>query len=172
MKEEEFIGFIGKLPKAALADLRRFSQPHKAIPHLEGRLHPLHPKRKEIYYLLARIMATTGFEYISQKGNLGNHVASLWQKDQSPSLEKRFLILVDADEHQLPSRLLAMLSLLGSKGVAINYPQLLKDLQFFHHPSGLTKKLWLQSFYQQASGNPQTPQETQDALDTQQDQKE
>lgn len=80
--------------------------------------------------------------------NLSSAVAELYaRRDQSPSIEHRFIALLDADEEQLPHRLRQMVALLQGERIHIHWVQLLKDLLAWTHDRRYVQQRWAREFY-------------------------
>lgn len=131
----------------------------EVIPVVEGFLGRIQDEREDhrermVYYLVAGLWATTvssseleqfrkkpeeepevsqSEESDVSKGyrrTLGHAIAQLYlARDQSKSIEQRFIALLDADEEQLPYRIRQMVRLLKSEeGIPIYWSELLRDL--------------------------------------------
>ena len=118
-----------------------------AFPYVEIRLgaNDNHWKRT-VYYLVAGLWAQHWKESSSTGQNLSTACGSLYiEKDRSPSVEGRFIALLDADEGQLTHRLRQMVSLL--KDYSIDFDALLKDLLSWTHPDKFVQIRWAKAFY-------------------------
>lgn len=157
-KVEEFIGQLNKLveaeDRAALARLRHSLafEPGEyvhAFPLVERFTIGLPNERRKLYFLVAGLFATHPETNPDPRENLGRTLKRLYlAQDESPSVEKRFLALLEADNDQLPEHLRHLVNLLRSKGFAVNWEQLLQDLISRQYDSDQTKKKWAQGFYQ------------------------
>jgi CRISPR type I-E-associated protein CasB/Cse2 len=71
----------------------------------------------------------------------------------SDSIKRRFHILLDSDydpftgDGDLPYRLRQMVRYAASKGVGVDWPQLLVDIKFWNHPEKHSQKRWARSFF-------------------------
>ena len=84
------------------------------------------------------------------------------EKEQSPSIERRFITLLDSDRDQLPHRLRQMLALL--KEYPIDFQTLLRDLGNWNSNLKKIQYKWAQDFYRDAQDDAETeltPQEDQ-----------
>lgn len=66
-------------------------------------------------------------------------------QDQSPSVERRFITLLDSDRDQLPYRLRQMIGLL--KEYPLDFEVLIKDLLSWTHEKKWVQNKWAQDFY-------------------------
>lgn len=156
-KVEEFIGQLQKLveseDRAALARLRHSLafEPGEyvhAFPLVERFTINIGAERRRLYFLVAGLFAlhpeTTG----DPKENIGRTLKRLYVKrDESPSIEKRFLTLLESDDDQLSEQLRHLVSLIRSEGLAVNWGQLLQDLIKRQDDESEIKKQWAQGFY-------------------------
>lgn len=156
-KIEEFIGQLQKLveaeDRAALARLRHSLafEPGEyvhAFPLVERFTINLGAERRKLYFLVAGLFATHPETSHDPKENIGRTLKRLYvAQDESPSIEKRFLALLEADDDQLPEHLRHLVHLLRSKGFAVNWEKLLQDLISRQYDEDKTKKEWAQGFY-------------------------
>lgn len=82
-------------------------------------------------------------------GNLGGSLAAI--KDPSDSLEKRFVGALDCHRDDLSEHLRHLVTLLRSKAVAVDWRQLLRDVQGWDHESRYVQRQWAKSFWGQRS---------------------
>ena len=69
--------------------------------------------------------------------------------EKSSSIEKRFTTLLDADaDDELRWRLRSALTLVASKGLALDWPCLLKDLLQWHYPGRRVQIRWARTFWE------------------------
>lgn len=156
-KVKDFIGHLEKLvgqeDRATLARLRHSLafEPGEyvhAFPFVERFTIDLREERRKLYFLVAGLFATHPESSKDPKENLGRTLKRLYvAQDESPSTEKRFLALLEADDDQLPEHLRHLVNLLKAKGFAVNWERLLQDLINRHYDQDETKKRWAQSFY-------------------------
>lgn len=86
---------------------------------------------------------------------LGHAIWELYlRRDMPPSIEARFIALLDADDEQLPDRLRQTLSLLRAEGVSVPWAQLLGDLLAWNHPDRYVQRRWARAFYQRTAPQP------------------
>ncbi|EKD25938.1 MAG: CRISPR-ssociated protein, Cas2 [uncultured bacterium] len=120
-----------------------------AFPYVEYRLTSTDGNwKRTVYYLVAGLWALNWRENqgVAQQ-SLPEACRMLYDgKDKSPSIEKRFIALLDVDETQLAHRLRQMISLL--KDYAIDFNLLLEDLLSWKHPDKFVQIKWAKIFYQ------------------------
>ncbi|MEZ6043686.1 MAG: type I-E CRISPR-associated protein Cse2/CasB [Planctomycetaceae bacterium] len=63
------------------------------------------------------------------------------------AVERRFYALLDSDEEDLPKRLRYAIALLKSKGVPLDWAQLLADVTNWNRPSRSVQKRWSMDFW-------------------------
>lgn len=174
-KVEEFIAQLTKLveqdDRAALARLRHSLafEPGEyvhAFPLIERFTVGLPGERRKLYYLVAGLFASHPENNPDPRENLGRTLKRLYvAQDESPSVEKRFLALLEADDGQLPEHLRHLVNLLKSKGLAVNWEQLLRDLIQRQYDPERVKKEWAQGFYRPINGEAaETPDNSQEAV--------
>ncbi|MDQ3062209.1 MAG: type I-E CRISPR-associated protein Cse2/CasB [Acidobacteriota bacterium] len=158
-EKSEFIKELEKLAKrkdrAALAHLRsglrrKDSRSTEMYPVI-GRF--LSEKTNRSYENAVFIVAALFAYYPDAKTNAGNLGASLRQlKDDSDSIEKRFVALLNAEADELPDYLRQIIGLLKSKEIPVNWQQLFKDVQYWETTDETSKresvqKRWARSFW-------------------------
>ena len=67
--------------------------------------------------------------------------------ERNPSLEKRFVGLLNSNEEDLPNHLRQIISLLKSKEIPINWLRLLKDTQGWSHDEKYVQRNWAKEFW-------------------------
>jgi len=164
--DESFIAYLESIVKrddrAILAHFRRGlgKEPGTAMemfPYLARFTQNFYRSDENAYFLVASLfgMYPTFSWKADEKGqnNLGKSLSFL--KDQSDSIEKRFVALLNADEEDLPNHLRQIISLLKSKEAPINWLQLLKDIKFWSSENRRVQRNWANGFW----GNPNTNEE-------------
>ena len=102
--------------------------------------------RRTIYYLVAGLWALNSQDNPGYRQSLPSACGMLYiSNDKAPSIEKRFIALLDADEGQLSYRLRQMVALL--KDFSINFDELLNDLVSWNHPEKFIQVKWAKTFY-------------------------
>lgn len=152
--ENSFIKYLMKLKKdknrAALAHLRRgLGKPAgtatEMYPYI-GNFFPKVPNRK---YEDALFLIGSLFGFYSDakmtSGNFGDSMASI--KDESGSIEKRFVALLNSNYDDLHQHLRQAVGLLKSKEKPINWEQLFKDLLAWENDSKNVQYRWARGFW-------------------------
>ncbi|MFN3392457.1 MAG: type I-E CRISPR-associated protein Cse2/CasB [Meiothermus ruber] len=96
---------------------------------------------------------------------LGHAVAQLYlAREQSKSIEQRFIALLDADEEQLPYRLRQMVRLIKSQeGIRIYWSELLRDLLAWNRERKPVQQKWARAFYRTVAQEETISMEGEDA---------
>lgn len=121
-----------------------------AFPYVEHRLKGDDGEwKRKVYYLVAGLWA---MHWRDRGGGIEQSLANAcrilyWTNDQSPSIERRFIALIDADSEQLPHRLRQMVALL--KEYEIDFNNLSNDLLSWNDPNKFIKIRWAKEFYNQ-----------------------
>lgn len=156
-EKDRFIKYLETLVKrkdrAALANLRRgLGKPPKTAMEMYPYLGQfLSHETKHNYENAIFIVAALFAYYPDAKSTSGNLGASLRQlKDESDSIEKRFVALLNAEVDELPNYLRQIIGLLKSKEIAVNWEQLFKDVRFWDSEKSRVREKWARSFW----GNP------------------
>lgn len=107
--------------------------------------------KRKVYYLVAGLWA---MHWQDRDGGVGQSLANACRmlysaNDQSPSIERRFIALIDADSEQLTYRLRQMVALL--KEYEIDFNNLSKDLLSWNHPDKFVQINWAKEFYRNSS---------------------
>ncbi|MBS3934088.1 MAG: type I-E CRISPR-associated protein Cse2/CasB [Truepera sp.] len=154
----------------------------EVIPVVEGFLGRIQDEREDrwerlVYYLVAGLWATTvsssELEQLHQQSEeeaeptqteekpveagyrrtLGHAIAQLYlARNQSRSIEQRFIALLDADEEQLPYRLRQMMQLVKTEdGIRIYWSELLRDLLAWNRERKPVQQKWARAFYRTVS---------------------
>jgi CRISPR system Cascade subunit CasB len=156
-EKDRFIRYLESLAKrqdrAAFAHLRRgLGKPPKAsmemYPYLGQFLSAdsdgKNNRRENAVFIVAALFAY----YPDAKTNAGNLGASLRQlKDESDSIEKRFIALLNAEAEELPDYLRQIIGLLKSKDVAVNWQKLFENVQFWSNDNRRVQNDWARSFW-------------------------
>ncbi|MCA9467005.1 MAG: type I-E CRISPR-associated protein Cse2/CasB [Nitrospira sp.] len=103
--------------------------------------------RREMHYLVAGLWATHWREgRVGQPLRIGQACQNLYAaKDRSPSIEGRFITLLESDQGQLPYRMRQMVALL--KEYPIDFEALLTGLLYWNDDQKLTQNKWARDFY-------------------------
>jgi CRISPR system Cascade subunit CasB len=149
--------------RAALANLRRgLGRPPKSVmemyPYLGQFLsHEPNPKRETAVFIVAALFAY----YPDAPGNvrdLGDSIRRM--KDDSDSIEKRFVALLNAEAEDLPYYLRQIIGLLKSKEIAVNWNQLFKDVKNWNSDKRYVQNAWARSFWGNFSSDKKSEDKT------------
>ncbi len=156
--DESFIAYLESVIKrddrAILAHFRRGlgKAPGMAMemfPYLARFTQNRFRSEENAYFLVASLIGLyPTYSWKTDEGgrnNLGKSLSFL--QDQSESIEKRFVALLNADEEDLPQHLRQIISLLKSKEAPINWLQLLKDIKFWSHENRRVQRNWAHGFW-------------------------
>ncbi len=123
-----------------------------AFPYIEHRLKDDDGEwKRKVYYLVAGLWAMHWRDRNSAPGQFFANVCRMlyWDNEQSPSVERHFIALIDADSEQLPYRLRQMVALL--KDYEIDFNNLSQDLLSWNHPDKFIQIRWAREFYNQSA---------------------
>lgn len=175
-RDKRFINHLWSLDRKAFAHLRRSLRDDenammKAIPYVEFFVYQERPWVRDMFYLTAGLFALLerpleGADRPKPpEENLGKSMATLYlARDKSPSIEHRFVQLLDADEEQLPQRLRQMMALLKSEAIGVHWERLLADLCQWNHGKRYIQHRWARAFYLQADDDFKADEEKQDKV--------
>jgi CRISPR system Cascade subunit CasB len=126
-------------PPGTVADMYRYVEPHLGKESSAG-------FKESAFYLVAALFAlhpsSTG------NGNMGTHMRASDPENRSgDALDRRFTALLAAHSDDLPDYLRQAISFLKSKDVAINWSQLLWDLQNWNDENRRIQKQWARDFW-------------------------
>lgn len=102
------------------------------------------PYEEEVFFLVATLFP------LADSGEIPNFGQSLKRARDSQNargMDRRFEVLLDADEYQLPFHLRQAVRLLYSRQVPINWGQLLKDLLSWSHVDKYIQKRWARDYF-------------------------
>lgn len=107
------------------------------------------PWNREMHYLVAGLWAMHWKEgRTSEKQSLGKAYADHWRSNNcSTSIEKRFIVTLDADQSQLAYRLRQLVVLL--KEYPIDFSKLLNDLLWWKLEKNKVQIEWARDFYRE-----------------------
>ena len=153
-EDSRLIGYLKGLEKrqdrAALAHLRRgLGKPPKTVMEMYPYLGQfLFNEPKHNYETAVFIVAALFAYYPNAPGNAGNLGDSIRRmKDDSGSIEKRFVALLNAEAEDLPYYLRQIVGLLKSKEVAVNWNRLFKDIKNWNSDKRYVQTAWARSFW-------------------------
>ena len=103
--------------------------------------------RREMLYLVASLWASHWREgRTGGQMTIGKACEALYLvKEKSPSIERRFITLLDSDRDQLPNRLRQMIALLNEQ--AIDFDDLLTRLLYWNDDQKRAQNAWARDFY-------------------------
>ncbi len=176
-REQEFVERVEKLNPGELAALRRGCG---ARDHVEGRCPWLVGEirgaaKESVAFLVASLLAqysTTKIRAGAHRLKVGGNNAAgnfgvTWKQaisgTDSDSIKRRFHILLDSEydpdtgDGDLPYRLRQMVRYAASKGVGVDWAQLLLDLKFWNHFEKRAHKRWARGFFASDPRNDETP---------------
>jgi CRISPR system Cascade subunit CasB len=112
--------------------------------------------RRQMHYLVAGLWAAHWREgRAGEPLRIGRACQNLYlTKDKSPSIERRFITLLDSDQDQLPHRVRQMVALL--KEYSIDFEDLLTGLLYWNDDRRGTQNAWARDFYRDIHDNPET----------------
>ena len=172
--KDQLIKYLESLVKqkdrAALANLRRgLGKPPKTAMEMYPYLGQFLSNDPKYNYENAIFIVAALFAYYpdakNTSGNIGASLRRYFEETKSDSVEKRFVALLNAESDELPNYLRQIVGLLKSKEIAVNWEQLLKDVQFWNSDNSRTREKWARSFWgTSAGGNNQPNQDKQNTL--------
>lgn len=161
--DESFIGYLESVLKrddrAVLAHLRRglgkeAGTAMEMFPYIARFVQTKFRSEENAYFLVASLFGlypTNSWKSDEKYNNLGKSLSFL--KEESDSIEKRFVALLNSDEEDLPNHLRQIISLLKSKEKPINWFQLLKDIKNWSHEDRYVQRNWAKGFWGNSSTN-------------------
>lgn len=153
--DEKFINYLETFVRddnrAVLAHLRRGLGKEKAIemfPYISGWTANLSRRDENAFFNIASMIGlypVNSWKSEEKYNNLGKSLAFL--KDDSDSIEKRFVALLNSDEEDLPNHLRQIISLLKSKEAPVNWFLLLKDIKGWSNEKRNVQRNWAKGFW-------------------------
>lgn len=112
--------------------------------------------RREMHYLVAGLWAAHWRDGRSgEPMPIGKACQSLYlARDKSPSIERRFITLLDSDRDELPHRLRQLLALL--KDYPIDFDVLANGLLRWNDDRKQTQNIWAKDFYRNLGDDTET----------------
>jgi CRISPR system Cascade subunit CasB len=164
-RDARFVAFLLSLAaaedKAALAALLRgLGKPPGAAPEMLRWLSPwtrsLGLREAGIRLQVASLFALHP-SHVTQ-GNVGSTCAALRElHGASPSLEQRFVALLNCRIEALSGHLRRLIGLAEQAGIAVNWAQLLTDLRYWDHPERFVQLAWAHAFWGSEGQSPTAP---------------
>jgi CRISPR system Cascade subunit CasB len=171
MSEEAAHPFIGYLEgkrddRGVLAALRRgLGQPPGTVTDMYPYVVPwlpqnVLPRQESVYFMIAALFALHPQE--GGAGNMGDQFRkACGSQDDTTAIDRRFTVLLSAHPDDLPFFLRQAVSFLASKGIPIQWAQLMRDVDNWGHSDRWVQQHWARRFWGAA---PQpTEQSTQEA---------
>lgn len=153
-ERQPFIQYLEGLQedRGALAALRRgLGQPPGRAPDMYRYVVPWLPEKVSREGEAAHYMVASLFAYhplAAYRGDIGAHLRKTFSGEgDNAATERRFTTLLSAHSDDLPVYLRQAVSFLKSKGVAIHWEQLFRDLRNWNHPEGFVQRRWARSFW-------------------------
>lgn len=152
-KRIEFVqhlrGLDRKQDRGALAELRADLRGHstdryRAGKHVVPYLGEHASKRDEWFYVVGGLFALHSMDSVSI-GNFGESLRAL--RNDSDSLDLRFLALLDAPRADVPRHLRGLVGQLAAKAIAVNWERLLRDLCAWDSADRPIQEQWARSYY-------------------------
>lgn len=153
---DPFIRFLEKnakkdwrhmLPKLRRGLGRRPGETVEALPFVVPFL-PADYRLQDAFWVVGTLFASHPAP--NGTGNMGDLCRRL---GDTPSLERRFLSLLDSHPDELGERLRHIVSLARSKGLPIDYRRLLTDLCYWTNPDRYVQLHWARSYWSAAPSN-------------------
>lgn len=148
--EQTFIERLRTLDRADLARLKRNAgytlAESRGVLGLFYRLLPWGVREDDHkhYFLVATL-----YPLASEGGarNFGATLRRVREATRSPSIDRRFTALLDANAEQLPFRLRQLVRLAKAHDVGINWLQLLRDLHWWSDPARRVQQRWAMAYF-------------------------
>jgi CRISPR system Cascade subunit CasB len=83
----------------------------------------------------------------NRQQNFGHAARGLAEEGSSGGADRRFRALLDTSLDNLRSPLAALVRLIKTKSIAINYPKLIADLAGWEHPDQYVQDNWARAFW-------------------------
>ncbi|MDQ3129935.1 MAG: type I-E CRISPR-associated protein Cse2/CasB [Acidobacteriota bacterium] len=154
-KEDRVIKYLRSLNmppqnRAALANLRRgLGKPPKTAMEMFPYLGQFLSHKTKANYENTVFIAAALFAYYPDakhaKGNLGASLREL--KENSDSIEKRFVALLNAEAEDLPYYLRQIIGLLKANEIAVNWERLFKDILNWNGDKRYVQQKWAEQFW-------------------------
>lgn len=157
MKQEEhhFVTWLEKFrgDRAVRAKLRRGLGKRMGSPEMYPYVATFLPEKKqeqEYFFLVASLFALH-----PDPAPKGRTMGSVFKalKENSESIEKRFVIMLGADEEEIGGHLRQAISLAKTKGITIDYHQLLNDLRCWSYDDRRVQLQWAKDYWKNNNNN-------------------
>lgn len=140
------------LDRAALAKLRQslafpLGTWPRAFPFVEPFVATASRSQRRHAYLIAALIAWSRADGPGT-GDMGEACARLrGALGSDAAVERRFLVLLDADDDGMPYQLRQLVALFAQHQIAPDWSRLLSDLRHWSHPDRWVQQRWAKSFY-------------------------
>jgi len=119
------------------------------------------PREEDAYFLVAGLFALHPHSWHPRddegRSNLGASFARLMASDGSPSIEKRFVALLNCHLDDLPAHLRSAVGLLKAHEIPIDWAQLLSDILSWHWDTRAVQREWARAFWGQSAAQAGAP---------------
>ncbi len=145
-------GLAAREDRGALAHLRRgLGKPPGTVPQMYPYVAPWLPRERsrqeDVCYLVAALFASHP-EHSDAMGSMGDTMRGTGQASGNmDSVERRFVTLLNAHADELPDHLRHAVALAKSRGISVNYGDLLMHLQHWDHPERWVQRRWASDFW-------------------------
>jgi CRISPR system Cascade subunit CasB len=153
--DDHFVGHLERLyqvdDRAALARLRRgLGKEPGMVAEMHSLVLPWLPaqmssRQENAFYLVASLFAS--HPEPGGSGSLGRAFRRLATERESSSIEQRFVALLNCHEEDLPEHLRHAISLLAAGAIAVDWRQLLADMQWWGHADRFVQREWARDFW-------------------------
>jgi CRISPR system Cascade subunit CasB len=154
---------VGRGDRGALAALRRgLGKPAGTAAEMHPYVAPFTGGcrsrwEEDVHYIVAALFAEwhqgAAATVREAPRDLGASFRRLAEETGSDSVEKRFVALLNCDREELPAHLRHAVSLLRSKGIALDWERLRQDMRSWDHPDRFVQRQWARTFW----GRPAAP---------------
>lgn len=119
------------------------------------------PEEEDAAILTAALFAWTKGKCPSTvHASVGNAFAQLPGAGDNPSIERRFVDLLDTDRTELDGKLRQVISLLAQHAIGLDWAQLCRHIMYWHFDDRRVQKQWARDFWRFAAAEPETSSET------------
>lgn len=151
-KQTQFVERLSQLGAGDKARLKRNAgnslEQSRGVLGLFFRLLPFGvPRSHEPWYFLVATLYPLAES--SSKGNIGQALryARINHPEREKGYDRRFEILLDADDTQLNFRLRQIVRLLDAAEIRVNWSRLLQDLIYWNHIDRFVQERWARDYY-------------------------
>lgn len=133
--------------KRALSNERR--QPQNIYPLVLRHLTGIHARQQDLWIFVAclSVYYPQDFRTAQEQRNFGHSCQRLASASSSDGAERRFRTLLDTSLEDIQIPLAALVRLMKSKEIRIDYPRLIADLCQWEHPDQYIQDRWARAFW-------------------------